>query len=65
MMSKQIIREYKKGRQTNFYVRENHGVYYLEKITKACGFTIMCGNEKEVFEYIENNGFKFIGLIVK
>lgn len=65
MMSKQIIREYKKGRQTNFYVRENDGVYYLEKITKACGFTIMCGNEKEVFEYIESNGFKFIGLIVK
>ena len=57
-----ILREYKKGRQTNFFVRENNGVHFLEKITKACGFTVICGTEKEVYDYIENNGFKFVGL---
>ena len=65
MMNREIVREYKKGRQTNFFVRENNGIYFLEKITKACGFTIKCGTEKEVYDYIDNNGFKFVGLIAR
>ena len=65
MMNKQIVREYKKGRQKNFFVRENEGVYFLEKITKACGFTIMCGTENEVYDFLESNGYTFVGLIVK
>lgn len=65
MMNREIVREYKKGRQTNFFVRENNGTYFLEKITKACGFTIKCGTEKEVYDYIDNNGFRFVGLIAR
>ena len=65
MMQKEIIREYKQGRKKNFFLREYNGTYFLEKITKACGFTIKCGTEKEVLEYIENNGFQFVGLIAK
>lgn len=65
MMSREIVREYKKGRQTNFFVRENNGTYFFEKITKAFGFTIKCGTEKEVFDFIENNGYKFVGLIAR
>ncbi len=60
-----IVREYKQGRKKNFFLRENAGVYYLEKITKACGFTIKAGTEKEVLQYIENNGFQFVGLIAR
>ena len=63
MMSKTIVREYKQGRKKNFYLRENDGTYFFEKITKACGFTIKAGNEQEVMDYIENNGFQFVGLI--
>ena len=65
MLNREYVREYKKGRQKSFFVRENNGVYFLEKITKACGFTVKCGTEKEVYEFIENNGFKFVGLIAR
>lgn len=60
---KRYIREYKQGRQKNFFLRENNGTYYLEKITKACGFTVKCGTEAEVMKYIEENNFKFVSLI--
>ncbi len=65
MMSKQVIREYKQGRQKNFFLRETDGMYFLEKITKACGFTIKCGNEDEIMNFINENGFKFVGLVVR
>lgn len=65
MMNKEIVREYKQGRQKNFFLRENNGTYFLEKITKACGFTVKVGSEKEVMDYIENNGFQLVGLIAK
>lgn len=65
MMNRQIVREYKHGRQKNFFLRENNGTYFLEKITKACGFTVKAGTEKEVMDYIESNGFQMVGLIAK
>lgn len=65
MMSREIVREYKQGRQKNFFLREHNGTYFLEKITKACGFTVKAGTEEEVTSYIENNNFKFVGLIAK
>lgn len=58
-----IVREYKRGREKNIYLRENNGTYFLEKITKACGFTIKAGDESEITEFIDNNGYKFVGLI--
>ena len=65
MMNRQIVREYKQGRQKNFFLRENNGTYFLEKITKGCGFTVKAGTEKEVMDYIESNGFQMVGLIAK
>lgn len=65
MMNKEIIREYKQGRSRNFFLRENGGTYFLEKITKACGFTVKAGTEKEVMDYIESNNFKLVGIIAK
>ena len=65
MMNREIVREYKQGRQKNFFLREHNGTYFLEKITKACGFTVKAGTEEEVTAYIENNNFKFVGLIAK
>ena len=65
MMNKTIVSEYKQGRKRNFFLRENNGTYFLEKITKSCGFTLIAGSEKEVTDYINNNGFQFVGLIVK
>lgn len=64
LQMKKIVREYKQGRQKNFFVREDNGICYLEKITKSCGFTIMCGAEEEVYNYIDNNGYTFVGLVV-
>ncbi len=64
-MKREIVREYKQGNRKNFFLRECNGVYFFEKITKACGFTIKCGDEAEVTEYINANGFKFVGLIAK
>lgn len=58
-----IIAEYKQGRNKNFFLRENEGVYYLEKITKACGFTLKAGTEKEVKKYINDNGFDLVRVI--
>lgn len=58
-----IIAEYKQGRNKNFFLRENEGVYYLEKITKACGFTLKAGTEKEVEKYINDNGFDLVRVI--
>lgn len=65
MMKRETVREYKQGRQKNFFLREHNGTYFLEKITKACSFTVKCGTQKEVADYIEQNGFTFVGLIVK
>ena len=65
MMNRTIVREYKQGRKKNFFLRENNGTYFLEKITKACGFTVKAGTKEEVFDYIENNGFELVGLIAK
>lgn len=61
---KEIRREYKKGRKKNFYLRENDGTFFFEKITKACGFTLKAGTEKEVTDYIKANNYEFVGLIV-
>ena len=65
MMNRQIVREYKQGRQKNFFLRENNGTYFLEKITKACGFTVKAGSESEVMNYIKENGFQFVGLVAQ
>ena len=62
---KKIIREYKQGRKKNFFLRENEGTYFLEKITKACSFTVKAGEEKEVMQYIEDNGFTLVKLIAE
>lgn len=62
-MRKQIIEEYKQGRKRNFYLRQNEGVYFLEKITKSCSFTLKAGPEEEVKKYIEDNGFELVGVI--
>lgn len=59
----EFIREYKQGRKKNFYLRENNGTYFFEKITKGCGFTIKAGTEKEIMEYIESNGYTMMSLI--
>ena len=61
---KEIRREYKQGRKKNFYLRENDGTFFFEKITKACGFTLKAGTEKEVTDYIKANNYEFVGLIV-
>ena len=58
-----IVREYKRGREKNIYLRENNGTYFLEKITKACGFTIKAVDESDITEFIDNNGYKFVGLV--
>ena len=63
MMSATIVKEYKQGRKKNFFLRENNGTYFLEKITKACGFTIKAGTYEEVTNYIKANGFELVGLI--
>lgn len=57
-MNKEIVREYKQGRRKKFFLRENNGIYFLEKITKACGFTVKAGTQKEVLQYIKENGFQ-------
>ena len=58
-----IIAEYKQGRNKNFFLSENGGVYYLEKITKACVFALKAGTEKEVKKYINDNGFDLVRVI--
>lgn len=63
MMGATIVKEYKQGRKKNFFLREHNGMYFLEKITKACGFTIKAGTLEEVNEYMNDNGFTFIGLV--
>ena len=60
---KQIMSEYKQGRKRNFFLRDNNGEYFLEKITKSCGYTIKAGTEDEVMDYINENGFTFVGLV--
>ncbi len=59
-----IIREYKQGRKKNFFLRENNGTYFFEKITKACGFTLKAGTEQEVMNFINDNNYQFVGLVV-
>ena len=61
---KEIRREYKQGEKKNFYLRENNGTFFFDKITKACGFTLKAGTEKEVTDYIKANNYEFVGLIV-
>ena len=61
---KEIRREYKQGKKKNFYLRENNGTFFFDKITKACGFTLKAGTEKEVTDYIKANNYEFVGLIV-
>lgn len=63
MMNVTIVKEYKQGRKKNFFLRENNGTYFLEKITKACGFTVKAGSLEEVNNYINDNGFELVGLI--
>ena len=63
MMNATIVKEYKQGRKKNFFLRENNGTYFLEKITKACGFTVKAGNFEEVNTYINANGFELVRLI--
>ena len=64
-MNREYVTEYKQGRQKNFFLREYNGTYFLEKITKACGFTVACGTETEITKYIKDNNFVAVGLIVK
>lgn len=63
MMNATIVKEYKQGRKKNFFLRENNGTYFLEKITKACGFTVKAGTLEEVNKYIKSNGFELVGLV--
>lgn len=63
MMNATIVKEYKQGRKKNFFLRENNGTYFLEKITKACGFTVKAGTLEEVNNYIKANDFELVGLI--
>lgn len=63
--SKEIVTEYKQGRKKNFFLRENEGTFFMEKITKSCGFTVFAGNEDEMNKYIEDNGFQPVGIIAK
>jgi hypothetical protein len=65
LKTKEIVKEYKKGKEKNFFLREFEGTYFLEKITKSCGFTIKCGTEKEVNDYIKNNNFQFVREVEK
>lgn len=60
-----IVSEYRKGRERKFFLREHEGTYFLEKITKSCGFTVKAGTEVEIMDYISDNGYKFVGLIAK
>lgn len=63
MMNATIVKEYKQGRKKNFFLRENNGTYFLEKITKACGFTVKAGSLEEINNYIKANGFELVGLV--
>jgi hypothetical protein len=54
--------EYKQGRKKNFFLREHEGMFFLEKITKGCGFTLIAGTEEEITRYIDSNGFKLVGI---
>lgn len=63
MMNATFAKEYRQGRRTNFFLRENNGTYFLEKNTKACGFTVKAGTYEEVNNYIKANGFEFVGLV--
>lgn len=62
-MSKQIVSEYRQGRQRNFFLRENEGLYFLEKLTQSCGYTVKAGYEHTIVKYLEDNGFKLVGVI--
>lgn len=55
--------EYRQGRKKNFFLRDENGTYFLDKITKGCGFTVICGSEEKVMNYINDNGFTEVGLI--
>ncbi len=57
------IREYKQGRKKNFFLREHNGTFFFERITKACGCTLKAGTEKEVMQYIKDNGYTMVALI--
>lgn len=62
-MKKQFIYEFKQGRKTNFFAREiDNGVWVLDKITKACGFTLICGTQEQINEYLEQGKFECVGI---
>lgn len=50
--------EFKQGRK-KFFLRESNGVYFLEKITKGCGFTVYAtDNAEEMANYLKANNYK-------
>lgn len=59
-----IVREYSKGREKKFFLREDKGTFFFEKITKACGFALKVGTESEVQQYIKDNGYKLLRWVV-
>lgn len=58
-----IVSEYKRGREKKLFVREHEGMYFLEKITKSYGFTIFAGTNEDMEKYLEENNYKFVGLV--
>ena len=57
--------EYKKGREKNIFLRQfddENGVTLFElfKCTKGCSFTIKLAEEKEMCDFINNNGYKLV-----
>lgn len=58
-----IVSEYKRGREKKLFVREHEGMYFLEKITKNYGFTIFAGTNEDMEKYLEENNYKFVGLV--
>lgn len=57
----QYISEYKKGR-TKAFLHDHQGIYFLDHITKASAFTIFCGGEDEMLDYLKTNGWKLVAL---
>ena len=55
-----MVKEYRKGEENEFFLREADGTYFLEKITKDCGFAIKVGTKEEIEVFIKENGFEFV-----
>lgn len=58
-----FIRQYKKGNCDKYFLRSFNGMYFFERSTKASGLTLKAGSEDEVIDFINNGGYKFVGLI--